>query len=117
MCKFCEALTDRTKEIVWEVRSTMADDNVCDFVNGDNCDVCNGCNMSFNLYGYNYDNNIHVGVSYSQELTSKNRTKVIIKPFSEGIQWNYCPICGKQISSTVQDFDDYYDHQIRINDK
>lgn len=117
MCKFCESLLDETKEIIWSVRSTYADDNICEFVNDEDCSNCSDCKMYFNLDGYEYKGNTSVNVTYNQTVTTKDKKQVIIRPFSEGIQFNYCPICGKQMSKTVKDFDDYYSHQIDIYDK
>jgi len=117
MCEFCENITNRDKEIIWNVRSTYADDNICEFVNDNNCSVCEGCFMHFKLSGYkSYDEDIYVGVEYNQELTSSDGKKVYVRPFSETIQFNYCPICGKQISKNIKEFGKYYSNQISIND-
>lgn len=108
MCEFCEALKNRNKKIIWNLRSTYADDNVCEFVNGNECSACAKCDMHFDLTGY-YDNDgdIRVGVGYNQEITSSKGDNVIIRPFSEPIQFNYCPVCGQQISSNLLNFDKY----------
>lgn len=117
MCEFCESITNKNKEILWQVRSTYADDNVCNYVNGEDCNRCKGCKMYFKLSGTNYNENTYVGVTYMQQIMSENDTKVIINPFSEGIQFNYCPFCGKQISENIKDFKDYYNCNIEIRDK
>jgi len=117
MCKFCDSLTDQDKEITWSVRSIMADDNICEFVNEKDCSECGGCQMYFTLNGYNFDGEINVDVMYTQKLKSKDGIEVIIRPFSEGIQFNFCPICGKQISQNIKAWEDYYEHQISIDDK
>ena len=118
MCKFCEGILDEDKEVTWSMRSTMADDNICEFVNGNNCDSCHGdCMMYFELYGYKSNNGAYVGVSYRQEMRDVNREKVIISPFSETIQFNYCPFCGEQMSEDLREIDKYYDHQICVYDK
>lgn len=117
MCEFCDSLTDNTKKITWQVRSTYADDNICEFVNDENCDVCEGCKMWFKIDGYDYDGNAFIGITYNQELTSTDGKQVIIRPFSESIQFNFCPICGKQISKEVKEFEKYYQHQISIDEK
>lgn len=36
MCKFCDALKQE-KKIKWEMRSTYADDNSCEAINGVSC--------------------------------------------------------------------------------
>lgn len=120
MCEFCESLIDKTKEITWHVRSRYANDNICEFVTENNCDKCIGCNNKqwFVLSGIKYEDGlVYVGIEYNQELINKNGTKVFIRPFSENIQFNFCPICGKQISQEIKDWDKYYDHQITIDDK
>ena len=116
MCKFCEALKDETKEINWLVRSHYADDNICEFVNEENCQYCNGCQEGFAVDGYDYKGNTKVSITYSRTVWSKDKKQVIVRPFSEAIQWNFCPICGEQISKEILDFDKYYDHQITIDD-
>jgi len=118
MCEFCESLMDKEKEIIWSVRSIMANDNICEFVNENNCESCGGCEMYFTLSGVKYeDGEVYVDIAYTQKLKSKYGKEVIIRPFSEGIQWNFCPICGKQISKAIKSWEDYYEHQISIDDK
>ena len=57
MCDFCSNIKNRNKEIIWLVRSTYADDNVCEYVNNKSCENCKDCNMHFKLSGYEYDGN------------------------------------------------------------
>ena len=116
MCEFCEALKDETKEINWSVRSSYADENMCEFVNGDSCQYCNGCAEGFIIDAYDYNGNTKVCITYSKTVRTKDKKEVVVHPFSEAIQWNYCPVCGEQISKEILDFDKYYDHQISIND-
>lgn len=119
MCEFCESLIDKEKEITWSVRSIMADDNICEFVNENKCNICGGCKMYFTLSGRKYEDlgEVYVDMAYTQKLKSKDGREVVIRPFSEGIQWNFCPVCGIQISKTIKSWEEYYDHQISINDK
>lgn len=116
MCKFCDVLTSTThkEKISWSVRSTFADDNIIETLENDHCVAWMEDCADFKLKSYTHEGNTFVGVEYRQELTKKNREKVIISPFSETIQFNFCPICGKQISNTVKDFKDYYNSQISI---
>lgn len=116
MCEFCEALKDKNKEIEWFVRSTYADDNICEYINDNECSKCNGCNMYFNLKGYNIDNNLYVGVEYNQTVTSPMGEDVIIRPFTESIKFNYCPICGQQISKNMSLFE-HYVNELKIKDR
>lgn len=115
MCKFCDALTDKTKEIEWLVRSTYADDNICKVVNNQNCGMCDDCEMRFLLSRHEYKDDLYVGVEYSQVINKGNENQAIIRPFSETIQWNYCPICGKQLSKNIRESDEYYKSVICIN--
>jgi NADH:ubiquinone oxidoreductase subunit F (NADH-binding) len=117
MCEFCESLKDKTKEIIWSVRSSYADDNMCEFVNDENCQYCNGCKEGFVIDAYDYEKNTKVDITYFKTISTKDRKEVKVHPFSESIQWNFCPICGKQISNKILDFEDYYSHQICIYDK
>lgn len=117
MCKFCENVTNREKEIVWNVRSTYADDNICEFVNDKNCSSCDRCEMYFNLTGYEHNNNIYVGVGYNQKISSLQGEEVIIRPFSETIHFNYCPFCGNKISKDMIEFEKMYNCQIEVKDK
>ena len=116
MCDFCSNIKNRNKEIIWLVRSTYADDNVCEYVNNKNCENCKGCNMHFKLSGYEYDGNTYVGVEYCQVITPNNSEDVIIRPFSESVQFNYCPFCGKQISKNILPFNDIKQYSIEIRD-
>lgn len=57
-----------------------------------------------------------MGIDYRQELSKSGKETVVISPFSETIQFNFCPICGKQISDTVKEFKDYPDYYISIDE-
>lgn len=116
MCNFCDALMVN-KEILWEVRSTYADNNICEFVNDTTCSLCNGCHMGFSLKSHDYKGDTYVGVEYKQVLKSTEGEEVIIWPFSESIQFNFCPICGNKISRNIKRWSEYYEHQISIEDK
>lgn len=121
MCDFCDALSTSTfkeKEIIWNVRSTFADDNIVDMLDVDYSGDYLEDYAAFKLYGHNRDGNIFVGVEYRQEISNRiqSKEKVVISPFSETIQFNFCPICGKQISNNVKEFKDYYHNQIHIED-
>ena len=124
MCKFCDALLDENKEINWKVRSTCADDNICEIMTtshldkktkeaiyGDkddpcynpvDCSRCRGCESSFSLSGYkDSKDNVRVGLEFYQKVCD-----TIVHPFSETIPFNFCPICGKQISKNISKFED-----------
>lgn len=116
MCNFCDNIKNTDKKICWSVRSTYADDNICEFVNDINCENCKECDMQFLLSGYEYNSNTYVTVSYDQSIVSKDDEKVIIRPFSESLQFNYCPFCAKQISENILEFDKNYDHIVCVED-
>lgn len=70
MCGFCESLADKNKEIRWFIRSAYADDNICEFINGTNCDKCDECCANFTINGYIHEDNMMVGVQYHQKNNS-----------------------------------------------
>lgn len=112
MCKFCDAFTDRTKDVTWLVRNLSADDNVHEVI--ESVEEL----TYFELYGYkSEEGNTMIGVSFYQEVTDKNKKKLVVHPFSETIRFNFCPICGKQLSKNILDPSDYYEHQISISDR
>lgn len=115
MCDFCEALS-KSNKIIWNVRSHIADDNICEYVSNSDCSCCGDCNESFSLSAHQYKDNTYVGVDYEKIITDGKGKEVKIMPFSETIQFNFCPICGEQISKTVKEWDEYYSHQIYINE-
>lgn len=105
MCNFCDNLNYETKnKIIWNVRSTYADDNIYEFAEHENDYdfVDNQC--WFDITGYKADGNTLVGIGYNQILSGEKIGEVNILPFSETIQFNYCPMCGKQISKDIKEF-------------
>lgn len=111
MCNFCEALVNNDKEIAWQVRSTYSDDNINEYLDGIEI------KSVFKMNSYLHKEQILVGVEYRQEIQSKENEEIIISPFSEMIQFNFCPICGIQISKNIEDFENYYSHQIDVRDR
>lgn len=117
MCNFCDVLTSSSydKKISWSVRSTFADDNIEEILESRNYTERWIENYSgFKLYGYIYEGNTLVGVEYRKEISNHTDEKAVISPFSEMIQFNFCPICGKKISNDVKGFEDYYEHVVSI---
>lgn len=106
MCEFCSALKDNNKEIIWNVRSQYADDNLCEFVNGEKCGCCQGCEESFWITSHPNQGDINISIEYSRYVTASDGTKVGVKPFSESLQINYCPVCGNQLSNEIRSFDE-----------
>lgn len=107
MCKFCDNLKEYKTYTVSQ-RTTSADDNQCEFgspliydgdVFGEDCNDCNGCsskNMHFGLTIW--DNNLQL--SYVRRIKG-----LIIEPYSEIIEINFCPWCGKSLTDKPVDFD------------
>ena len=73
--------------------------------------------MGFSLKGYHHEGNTYVGVEYKQVLKSREGEEVIIWPFSESIQFNFCPVCGKTISQNIKRWSEYHQHQISVDTK
>lgn len=119
MCEFCDVLTAEKydKEIIWGVRSTFADDNIEEILESRSyTERWIEDYSGFKLYGHVHEGNTFVGVEYRKEISNHTDEKAVISPFSETIQFNFCPICGKQISSKIKGFKDYYYGQISIED-
>lgn len=122
MCNFCESLTDNSKQISLSTRSRFADDNISDYLWEDyEKDYSSKKwyeNLSvFRFFGYKYKSNTYVGVDYRQEMVNKYGEKIIISPFSESIQFNFCPICGNKISNEIKNFREYSSYRIFIDEK
>ena len=104
MCKFCDNLKYRKYRI--QPRTTSSDDTTCEFGSPDldvsdtyNCRGCRGCaddNHRFELISWeNY-----ISLAYVHRIR-----RLVIEPYSENIQINFCPWCGKQLSDELVDFD------------
>ena len=103
MCQFCDSLLDRKKKMKLLVRSTFAEDDICEVLNDSDCNLCDDCGMSFGIEGYKVNNNFYISIDYEQKIRLNNDKVAIIKPFSESIHVNYCPICGTQLSEHILD--------------
>lgn len=117
MCEFCESLVDTNKKINWMVRSTFADDNIVEIIN--DCGKVVKDISNFEIYGYTHENKAFFGIGYRQEIGIEDKDTVIISPFSETIQINYCPICGQQISDkliTPEEYFERYRYYINITE-
>lgn len=104
MCNFCDTISKNN--FVLEERSTYAEDNICEFVNNLDCNLCESCLPHFELFSFqdNYKERSFIQIGYYKKVFSKN-SKVIVHPFSESIQINYCPFCGEKISKHVVQFE------------
>lgn len=105
MCNFCDNLNYDTKnKIIWCVRSRYADDNLYEFLeeNNDYKYLENEC--WFEIKGHTINENTYVGIEYHQIFYGSKTGEIKVLPFSEHVQFNYCPMCGKQISKTIKEF-------------
>lgn len=105
MCQFCDDLKWKTYMV--SQRTTSADDNQCEFgsplvYDGEvfdyTCDNCTGCkseNMHFSLTSC--ENRLQLG--YVHRIN-----KLIVEPYSEPIQINFCPWCGKALTDEPVEF-------------
>lgn len=103
MCKFCDDL--KYKNIKIPGRTTIADDNICEFASpdiieidgekfayGSDCKDCGGCADENRYFSIDtWDDNI--SISYYCKIKD-----VVIAPVSARFSINFCPICGKRIS-------------------
>lgn len=112
MCKFCESITNRKLDVTLSSRSRLAVDNTCEFI-GEDCSKCkDGCNEYFKIGGFESNGNTYINVDFYKEVGN-----IIIAPFSESIHINYCPYCGRKLSTEIKDFDDLHNHIIDVYNK
>lgn len=100
MCKFCDE--DYT-QLTIPMRTSFADDNVCDLLSPDgsgythDCNGCYGCadeNNFFKLYFHRCDGSENIiSLSYYHKVREG-----IIAPISARFEFSYCPFCGRKIS-------------------
>lgn len=97
MCKFCDALINK-KENMWNTRSAYADENLEDKLNENNNIYATDYTQDhspFKLTSYEHNGSVMVRVEYREELSKNKSDTIIINPFSETIQLNFCPMCGE----------------------
>ena len=91
MCKFCDNLEYKT--ITIPPRTTMADDNTCELLMDDDCPKCEGCKDENNYFEITtWEDNL--SLSYFHQIGD-----LIIYPVSTRFSINFCPMCGKRIST------------------
>lgn len=96
MCKFCDNL--KWREINIPIRTSMADDNICEIMMDSNCDECNhGC----------ADKNHYFSITTWEDNLSLNYYhkigELIIYPVSARFSINFCPMCGKRIAEKINE--------------
>ena len=108
MCKFCDNLEWRRYKV--PVRNESACDNLCEIMTakfekygdeyvslGSDCSDCDGCrDNGFGIHAY--DNRI--GFSFANHIK-----ELCIDRYSEMLDINFCPWCGKRLSKEMVDFD------------
>lgn len=94
MCKFCDNLEYRDIKI--DTRTSLADDNVCEFIVQNDCEQCeNGCSSDNNYFSITmWEDNLHL--NYYHKIRD-----LIIAPISMRFSINFCPMCGKRISKEL----------------
>ena len=117
MCKFCYNLgINKNKEINWNVRSCYADQNL---------ENDNGCPSEFdgkhrNIISEQFRIQPYILNGYTMisiEYNLKTDDGLIISPFSEAVQWSYCPFCGEKLSKGEVKFaDEICDYRFSIED-
>lgn len=94
MCKFCDNL--EYKEIKIPNRTTLADDNICEFVVNNQCSKCNsGCADKNNYFSITTWND-NICINYYHKVNN-----LVIAPISARFSINFCPMCGKRISKKM----------------
>ncbi|MGJ0846550.1 hypothetical protein ACR77J_07670 [Tissierella praeacuta] len=99
MCKYCDNL--EYKEVIVPNRTSLADDNICDFaspsLNGYSydCESCYGCAEENNYFSITSFDDV-VMLNYYHKI--KN---VVIAPTSARFCINYCPMCGRKITDNI----------------
>lgn len=107
MCKYCDSLKEY-KTITIPIRTSMADNNICEFARPDlvvideiteetanmgcNCKGCLGCAEENNYFSVDFWND-DMCINYYHKID-----EVIIAPVSARFSINYCPMCGKKIN-------------------
>lgn len=106
MCKFCGNLEYRNYIVPY--RTNSADDNQCEFGSpmfyddillDSDCSDCNGCatkNCHFGLTAWD---------NFLQLFYVRRIKNLIIEPYSERIQINFCPWCGRSLTDEPVDFE------------
>ena len=94
MCKYC---SDNGYTGIINQRTTMADDNTCEFLTGDgysvyDCDGCIGCREGQQLFEVSYYTNFYTITYY------KNIGELTVHPVSERINMNFCHNCGRKLN-------------------
>lgn len=103
MCEFCDTLK-QGKSLEWYYRTCSSNQNICEYVNGENCSCCDSCDSKFIIKGMpTNSNDLYVRLGFYYKVTDENNQDVIIDCMSEGAEFSYCPMCGKKFSESQND--------------
>ena len=112
-CKFCVGLFDKGYKMHWNMRSNYIDDNFCEKVLNDTCENCQECNVSYILNGWKGK---ETGYTYIQCDYKFDNGDIVMWNFTEPLNINYCPYCGKQLSDSLIRHEDIGNHITDIED-
>lgn len=113
MCKFCEGLFEKKYKMNWNMRSSYSDDNFCEKVLNDSCENCSQCNIHYSLSGGKIEETRHAYIQCEYEF---NNGDIVMKNFTEPLNINYCPYCGKKLTENMVKYEDIGDHISCIED-
>lgn len=88
-CKICNS---KWYEEKIEVRTTSADDNVCEKIKQGNCEDCNGCSEKNNIFTMTIIDNGKIQLEYMHKIGG-----LTINPISECRSMKYCFECGRKL--------------------
>jgi len=91
-CKYCNVYHSER----YPIRGSFADDNYCEFINGEDCASCDGCSYDKNYFEISYYGD-YMSVTHWREINSTDGTKVVGAQNSERIHRNYCHMCGRKL--------------------
>lgn len=99
MCWFCDRLK-QGKAFEWYYRTSSTNQNICEYVNGEDCSCCDKCDSKFIIKGISPKNSkdLCVRLGFYYNVTDKHKQDVTIDCMSECAEFSYCPMCGKKFS-------------------
>lgn len=112
MCKFCEGLFEKDCSMRWNMRSSYSDDNFCEKI-FDSCENCSQCNIHYILKGVKIEETGHVFINCEYTYTNGD---IVMKNFTESLNINFCPYCGKQLAENMVKFEDIGEYIADIED-
>ncbi len=114
MCKFCEGLFKEGHEIIWNMRNEYCDSNFCEKIFNNECSSCSECSIFYKLRGWKNEQSKKASIQCEYKF---DNGEIVMWNFTEPLNINYCPYCGKQLSEKKIDFDDIGSHVVDMEDK